>query len=70
MVDLSASETRMEYFEQKRIIQELQDQLADMEHKLIEGENLRKKLHNTILVLLLHHPLFVACNSVMILSYL
>ena len=70
MVDLSASETRMEYFEQKRIIQELQARLADMEHKLIEGENLRKKLHNTILVLLLHCPLFLACNSVMILSYL
>ena len=70
MVDLSASEIRMEYLEQKRIIQERQDRLADMEHKLIEGENLRKKLHNTILVLLLHRPLFVACNSVMILSYL
>ncbi|XWS19479.1 hypothetical protein CRYUN_Cryun31cG0019600 [Craigia yunnanensis] len=51
MVDLSASEARMEYIEQKRTIQELQDRLADMEHKLIEGENLRKKLHNTILEL-------------------
>lgn len=58
MADLSASETRMEYLEQKSTMQELQDRLADMEHKLIEGENLRKKLHNTILVLLLHHPLF------------
>ncbi|XVF32110.1 hypothetical protein REPUB_Repub17cG0053800 [Reevesia pubescens] len=63
MIDLSASETRMEYLEQKRIIQVLQDRLADMEHKLIEGENLRKKLHNTILVLLLHLPLFVACGA-------
>lgn len=62
MLDLSASETRMEYFDQKRIIQELQDRLADMEHKLIEGENLRKKLHNTILVLLVHRPLLVTCN--------
>ncbi|XP_021294034.1 kinesin-like protein KIN-14C [Herrania umbratica] len=51
MADLSASETRMEYLEQKRTMQELQDRLADMEHKLIEGENLRKKLHNTILEL-------------------
>ncbi|KAL1169912.1 hypothetical protein V6Z11_A05G178200 [Gossypium hirsutum] len=51
MADLSASETRVEYLEQKRTIQELQDRLADMEHKLIEGENLRKKLHNTILEL-------------------
>ncbi|KAK6283651.1 hypothetical protein POUND7_002603 [Theobroma cacao] len=51
MADLSASETRMEYLEQKSTMQELQDRLADMEHKLIEGENLRKKLHNTILEL-------------------
>lgn len=51
MADLSASETGVEYLEQKRTIQVLQDQLADMEHKLIEGEKLRKKLHNTILVL-------------------
>lgn len=55
MTDLSASETRMEYLEQKRIMKELQDRLADMEHKLVDGENLRKKLHNTILVLLLYH---------------
>ncbi|KAK8501903.1 hypothetical protein V6N13_023316 [Hibiscus sabdariffa] len=51
MTDLSASETRIEYLEQKRIVQELQDRLADMENKLIDGENLRKKLHNTILEL-------------------
>ncbi|KAB2060440.1 hypothetical protein ES319_A10G017500v1 [Gossypium barbadense] len=51
MTDLSASETRMEYLEQKRIMKELQDRLADMEHKLIDGEKLRKKLHNTILEL-------------------
>ncbi|GMI77548.1 KINESIN-LIKE PROTEIN IN ARABIDOPSIS THALIANA A [Hibiscus trionum] len=51
MIDLSASETRMEYLEKKRVVQELQDRLADMENKLIDGENLRKKLHNTILEL-------------------
>ncbi|OMO64942.1 hypothetical protein COLO4_31687 [Corchorus olitorius] len=51
MADLSASETRTEYLEQKRIIQELQDRLAEMEQKLIEGEDLRKRLHNTILEL-------------------
>ena len=39
--------------EQKRIIRELQDRLADKEFQVIEGERLRKKLHNTILVLLL-----------------
>ncbi|KAL4332878.1 hypothetical protein GQ457_07G028580 [Hibiscus cannabinus] len=51
MADLSASETRVGYLEQKRIIQDLQDRLADMEHKLLEGESLRKRLHNTILEL-------------------
>ncbi|KAE8733203.1 Kinesin-1 [Hibiscus syriacus] len=51
MTDLSASETRMEYLEKKRMVDELQDRLADMEYKLTDGENLRKKLHNTILEL-------------------
>ena len=52
MADLSASETRTEYEGQKRIINELQDRLADTEFQLLEGEKLRKKLHNTILVIL------------------
>ncbi|KAH7545834.1 hypothetical protein FEM48_Zijuj01G0135800 [Ziziphus jujuba var. spinosa] len=51
MADLSASETRTEYEEQKRIVCELQDRLADTELQVIEGEKLRKKLHNTILEL-------------------
>ncbi|KAF5472875.1 hypothetical protein F2P56_009543 [Juglans regia] len=51
MVDLSASETRAEYEEQKRIVRELHDRLADTELQLSEGEKLRKKLHNTILEL-------------------
>lgn len=50
MADLSASETRTEYEEQKRIVCELQDRLANTELQVIEGEKLRKKLHNTILV--------------------
>lgn len=52
MVDLSASETRAEFEEQKRIVRELQDRLADTELQVIEGEKLRKKLHNTILVMI------------------
>jgi len=36
--------------EQKRIIQGLQERLADKEFQVVEGEKLRKKLHNTILV--------------------
>ncbi|GAV87783.1 Kinesin domain-containing protein [Cephalotus follicularis] len=49
--DLSALETRTEFEEQKKLIRELQDRLEDSEYKLIEGEKLRKKLHNTILEL-------------------
>ena len=52
MADLSASETRTEFEEQKRTVCELQERLADAEFQLIEGEKLRKKLHNTILVIL------------------
>ncbi|KAJ4703279.1 Kinesin-like protein [Melia azedarach] len=51
MADLSALETRTEFEEQKRTVRDLQDRLAEAEHQLIEGENLRKKLHNTILEL-------------------
>ncbi|BAT73848.1 hypothetical protein VIGAN_01139200 [Vigna angularis var. angularis] len=49
--DLSASETRTMFEEQKRIIQGLQERLADKEFQVVEGEKLRKKLHNTILEL-------------------
>ncbi|KAG8637066.1 kinesin-like protein KIN-14N isoform X2 [Manihot esculenta] len=49
--DLSAFETRTEFEAQKRLITELQNRLEDAEFKLIEGEKLRKKLHNTILEL-------------------
>ncbi|BFG27566.1 hypothetical protein CerSpe_138400 [Prunus speciosa] len=51
MADLSASETRTEFEENKRIVRELQDRLAEAELQILEGENLRKKLHNTILEL-------------------
>ncbi|KAK1430960.1 hypothetical protein QVD17_14111 [Tagetes erecta] len=51
MSDLSAYETRTGYEEQKKVNSELQFRLAEAELKLIEGESLRKKLHNTILEL-------------------
>lgn len=51
MSDLSTLETRVEYEGQKKLISELQTRLADAEFKLIDGEMLRKKLHNTILEL-------------------
>ncbi|KAK7412227.1 hypothetical protein VNO78_03677 [Psophocarpus tetragonolobus] len=51
MADLSASETRTVFEDQKRIIHELQERLAEKEIQVIEGDKLRKKLHNTILEL-------------------
>ncbi|QCD87196.1 kinesin-like protein KIN-14N isoform X1 [Vigna unguiculata] len=49
--DISAFETRTEFEGQQKFVNELQRRLADAEYKLIEGERLRKKLHNTILEL-------------------
>ncbi|KAK9074204.1 hypothetical protein SSX86_006801 [Deinandra increscens subsp. villosa] len=51
MSDVSAFEIRSGYEEQKRVNSDLQLRLAEAELKLIEGESLRKKLHNTILEL-------------------
>lgn len=48
-------ETMHEFEDQKRLVLDLQQRLADAENKLMEGEKLRKKLHNTILVRLLLH---------------
>ena len=52
MSDLSATEMRNQFEEQNIVICDLRNRLADAEQRLIEGEKLRKKLHNTILVLL------------------
>ncbi|KAL5054430.1 hypothetical protein RYX36_035112 [Vicia faba] len=51
MADLSALKAREMFEEKQSIIRELQDQLADKEFQVVEGEKLRKKLHNTILEL-------------------
>lgn len=59
MADLSASETITSFEEQKRIIRELQDRLTDKEFQVIEGEKLRKKLHNTILVILVSSEFYL-----------
>lgn len=50
MADLSTFEKINEFEEQKESIIELKDRLEEAELKLIEGEKLRKKLHNTIQV--------------------
>ncbi|KAL7592150.1 kinesin-like protein KIN-14N [Lactuca sativa] len=49
--DLSSVETRIGYEEQKKVNSELQIRLVEAESKVIEGEALRKKMHNTILEL-------------------
>ncbi|KAF5727986.1 kinesin-3 isoform X1 [Tripterygium wilfordii] len=51
MSDMSALEMRAEFEGQKQLLSELQSRLEDAEFKLIEGEKLRKKLHNTVLEL-------------------
>lgn len=50
MSDMSALETRMGFEDQKKMISELQNCLDIAESKIVDGEKLRKKLHNTILV--------------------
>ncbi|CAI0468074.1 unnamed protein product [Linum tenue] len=50
-LDMTAAEARTGFEEQRRIVSELQERLADAEQQLLEGEKLRKKLHNTILEL-------------------
>lgn len=52
MADLTAMETMSENEEKKKMLKDLQDRLADAEQQISEGEKLRKKLHNTILVTL------------------
>lgn len=64
MSDLSVLETRTGYEEQKKIIYELQSRLADAELKIVEGEKLRKKLHNTILVNLAFLNYFLIFDSI------
>ncbi|XP_051135566.1 kinesin-like protein KIN-14N [Andrographis paniculata] len=49
--DMSHMEARSEFEGQKALIHELQNRLADADSKIVEGEKLRKKLHNTILEL-------------------
>ncbi|WJX50845.1 Kinesin-like protein KIN-14N [Trifolium repens] len=51
VTDISVFETRTEFEGQQKRVDELQRRLVDAEFKLIEGESLRKKLHNTILEL-------------------
>ncbi|KAJ6853397.1 kinesin-like protein KIN-14H [Iris pallida] len=49
--DLTTTETMAEYEDQKKMIQDLQSRITDAENQIVDGEKLRKKLHNTILEL-------------------
>lgn len=58
MADLSTFEKITEFEDQKESILELKGRLEEAELKLIEGEKLRKKLHNTIQVKTCHFVQF------------
>ncbi|XP_006658202.3 kinesin-like protein KIN-14N [Oryza brachyantha] len=49
--DLTTMETMTEYEKQKRALEDLQSRLEEAEQQIMDGEKLRKKLHNTILEL-------------------
>ncbi|XP_022847618.1 kinesin-like protein KIN-14N [Olea europaea var. sylvestris] len=49
--DVSAMETKFQFEEQNAFLLDLQSRLVDAELKIVEGEKVRKKLHNTILEL-------------------
>lgn len=56
--DLTASETMIENENRKKLVETLQSRLEEAEQQILDGEKLRKKLHNTILVrnFLLNYP--------------
>lgn len=49
--NMTASETMTEYENMKKMLESVQSRLEEAEQTILEGENLRKKLHNTILEL-------------------
>jgi kinesin family member C1 len=50
LADVTAIEAMTGYEEQKEKIKYLEERLAQAESQIVEGDELRKKLHNTILV--------------------
>lgn len=50
ITDLSTSEIRIEFDKKNQVVSELQQRLREAELQIADGEKLRKKLHNTILV--------------------
>jgi len=53
LADVTAIEAMTGYEEQKEKIKYLEERLAQAECQIVEGDELRKKLHNTILVIYL-----------------
>ena len=53
LADVTAIEAMTGYEEQKEKIKYLEERLAQAECQIVEGDKLRKKLHNTILVIYL-----------------
>ncbi|KAJ1287343.1 hypothetical protein BS78_02G002800 [Paspalum vaginatum] len=49
--DLTASETMSEFENQKKLLESALSRLEEAEQQILDGEKLRKKLHNTILEL-------------------
>ncbi|CAH9083543.1 unnamed protein product [Cuscuta europaea] len=49
--NMSSMETLSEFENQRQVIKELNQRLSEAEEKIVDGEKLRKKLHNTILEL-------------------
>ena len=48
--DITASETMTEYENMKKMLESALSRLEEAEQTILDGEKLRKKLHNTILV--------------------
>jgi hypothetical protein len=51
MSDLTTMEVMTEHENQKKMLADLQSRLEEAEQQIMDGEKLRKKLHNTILVM-------------------
>jgi hypothetical protein len=51
MSDLTTMEAMTEHENQKKMLADLQSRLEEAEQQIMDGEKLRKKLHNTILVM-------------------
>lgn len=59
LADVTAIEAMTGYEEQKEKIKYLEERLAQAESQIVEGDELRKKLHNTILVYIYANILIV-----------